>query len=87
VCQAHRGALLAGILVCRLAPLALKVAPGVGSYSVVQCVRRLMGQPLYCSAADASVWGERGYGDGSTLYGEENPRDGEAWWAAVYGAA
>jgi len=65
VCQAHRGALLAGILVCRLAPLALKVAPGVGSYSVVQCVRRLMGQPLYCSAADAGVWGERGYGDGS----------------------
>ena len=26
-----------------------------------------MGQPLYCSAADAGVWGERGYGDGSTL--------------------
>ena len=23
----------------------------MGSYSVVQCVRRLMGQPLYCSAA------------------------------------
>ena len=27
-----------------------------------------MGQPLYCSAADAGLWGERGYGDGSTLY-------------------
>ena len=27
-----------------------------------------MGQPLYCSAADAGVWGERGYGDGSTPY-------------------
>ena len=27
-----------------------------------------MGQPLYCSAADAGSWGERGYGDGSTLY-------------------
>ena len=40
----------------------------MGSYSVVQCVRGLMGQPLYCSAADAGVWGERGYGDGSNLY-------------------
>ena len=27
-----------------------------------------MGQPLYCSAPDACVWGERGYGDGSTRY-------------------
>ena len=27
---------------------------------------RLMGQPLYCSAADAGMWRERGYGDGST---------------------
>ena len=28
-----------------------------------------MGQPLYCSAAaDAGVWGERGYGAGSTPY-------------------
>ena len=26
-----------------------------------------MGQPLYCSAANADVWGERGYGDGSTV--------------------
>ena len=42
-------------------------APWLGSYSVVQCVRRLMGQPLYCSAADAGVWGER-CGDGSTPY-------------------
>ena len=32
----------------------------MGSYSVVQCLRRLMGQPLYCSAPDAGVWGERG---------------------------
>ena len=24
-----------------------------------------MGQPLYCSAASAGLWGERGYGDGS----------------------
>ena len=27
-----------------------------------------MDQPLYCSAADAGVWGERGYGDGCTPY-------------------
>ena len=28
------------------------------SCSVVQCVRHLMGQALYCSAADAAMWGE-----------------------------
>ena len=27
-----------------------------------------MVQPLYCSAAESSVWGERGYGGGSTPY-------------------
>ena len=27
-----------------------------------------MGQPLFCWAADAGMWGERGYGDGSTPY-------------------
>ena len=27
-----------------------------------------MGQPLYCLAADAGVWGERGFGDGATCY-------------------
>ena len=31
----------------------------MGSYSVVLCVRHLTGQPLYCSAADAGMWGER----------------------------
>ena len=40
----------------------------MGSYSVVQGVRPLMGQPLCCSTADAGRWGERGYGDGSTPY-------------------
>ena len=40
----------------------------MGSYSVVQCVRHLMGQPLYCAAADAGVWWEGGYDDGSTPY-------------------
>ena len=36
---------------------ALKGAPWVGSYSVVQCLRHLMGQTLYCSAANGGVWG------------------------------
>ena len=27
-----------------------------------------MGQPLYCSAVDAGIWGDRGCGDGSTPY-------------------
>ena len=54
--QAHRGALLAGVLLCRLARQAVKGAPWVGSYSVVQSVRRLMGQRLY-SAAKAGVRG------------------------------
>ena len=62
----HIGGPLAGLLLCRLAHQALKGAPWVGSYSVIQCVRCLMGQPLYCSAADDGLWGERGYSDGST---------------------
>ena len=66
--QAHRGAPLTGVQLCRLAHQSLKGAPWVGSCSVVQCVRRLMGQPFYCSAADAGMWGERSYDDGSTLY-------------------
>ena len=43
-------------------------APWVRSYSVVRCVRRLMGRPLCCSAADNGLWGERAYGDRSTCY-------------------
>ena len=43
-------------------------SPWVGSYSVVQCLRHLMGQSLYYATADAGVWGETGYGDGSTPY-------------------
>ena len=38
----------------------------MGSCSVVQCVRRLMGQTLYCSTADAGMRGDRGSCDGST---------------------
>ena len=48
--QAHRGAPLAGVLLCTLVRQALKGAPWVGPYSVVQCIRCLMGQPLCCSA-------------------------------------
>ena len=65
--QAHRGVPLAGVLLCRLAHQTLKEAPWVGSYSVVQRVRRLMGQPLCCSTPYAGVWGEGGC-DGSTPY-------------------
>ena len=61
------GAPLDRLLLCRLAHQSLKGAQWVGSCSVVQWVRHLMDQPLYCSAADAGLWGERGYGDGSTL--------------------
>jgi len=57
--QTHRGAPLGGVLLCRLACWALKGGPWVGSYSVVQCVRHLIGQPLYCSAADAGLCGKR----------------------------
>ena len=70
VVQCHRhleGAPLAGVILCRSAHQALKGAPWVGSYSVVQCIRHLMGQPFCCSAANAGVWGERGYGDGPPL--------------------
>ena len=40
----------------------------MGSCSVVQWGRPLMGQPVCCSVADASMRGERGYGDGCTPY-------------------
>ena len=59
---------LSVVLLCSSAHQSLKGAPWVGSCSVVHCGRRLMSQPLYSSAADAGVWGERGYGDGYTPY-------------------
>ena len=59
---------LPGVLLCRLASQALRGAPWVGSYSVVQCVRSLMSQPLYCSAANTGLCRERGYSDGYTPY-------------------
>ena len=37
----------------------VNISTWVGSYSVVQWLRRLMGQPLYCSAAEAGMWGNR----------------------------
>ena len=48
---------------------ALKGASRVGPYSG-QRLRRVMGQPLCRPAANAGVWGERGYGAGSTRYPE-----------------
>ena len=45
----------------------LKGHPGWGP-TLAQWIRRLMGQPLYCSAAKAGLWGERDYADGSTPY-------------------
>ena len=44
-----------GVLLCRSVCQALKGAPWVGSYSEVQCIRRLMAQALYCSAANYGV--------------------------------
>ena len=49
---------LAGVLHCCSANHSLNGAPWVWSYSVVQCLRHLMGQPLYRSAANAGMWGE-----------------------------
>ena len=48
--------------------------PWLRPYSVVQCIRCLRGQPFYCSAAHAGMWGERGYGDGSSP-----TRDSAVW--------
>ena len=56
-------------VLCCSAHQALKGAPWVGSYSVVQCVRCLMGQPLYCSAAHAGMWGESWYVGREWLWG------------------
>ena len=55
--QAHRGTHLTGVLLCSSARQSLKGVPWVGSYSVVQCIRHLMGQPLSCLAANAGIWG------------------------------
>ena len=57
--QAHRGAPVAGVLLCNLGHQSLKGASWMGSYSVVQCIRHLIGQPLYCSAANAGMCGRR----------------------------
>ena len=59
--QAQRGAPLAGVLFCGSGHQAPKRAPWVGSGSVVQCVRRLMGHSvvhlpmLACPGREAMV--------------------------------
>ena len=68
ICQAHRGPPWLGSYSVDWAHQALTGASWVGSYSVVQFVRHLVGQPLYCSAANDGMSRERGYGDGSTPY-------------------
>ena len=44
----------------------------MGAYSVVQCTRHLMGQPLYCSAVDTGMWEDRGYGEGPAPMNESS---------------
>ena len=56
-----------GLLLCRSAHQALKGAPWVDSDSVAQW-QAFDGQALCCSAAADGMWGERGYGDGSTPF-------------------
>ena len=70
-CSAHqacREVPLAGVLLCSSRHQSQKGAPWVGSYSIVQGLRYLMGQALCCSTAHAGLWRERGYGDGSAHY-------------------
>ena len=50
---------LGEILLCGSMHQSLKGASWVESYFLVQCVRHWMGQPLCCSSANASMWGER----------------------------
>ena len=57
--QVHRGASRLGCCSVDRGIRHLKGHSGWGSYSAVRGVRRLMGQPLYCSAAKAGMWGER----------------------------
>ena len=47
MCQALKGAgILIGVLLCSSEHQSLKGAPWVGSFSVVQCIRHLMSQPI-----------------------------------------
>ena len=55
-----------GVPLCCSTDEAHRGAPWLGSCSVVQCIRHLMGQTLNCSTANAGMWGERSYGAGFT---------------------
>ena len=57
-----------GVLLCFQCIRHIEGSSWLGSYSVVQCLRCLMGQPLCCSAA--GLCGERGCGEGSTPYAD-----------------
>ena len=63
---------------CRSAHQALKGAPWVGSYPIVQCIRYLMSQSLYYAPSS-------GEGNGNPL--QYSCLDGGARWAAVHGVA
>ena len=56
------------VLLCRSVHQISKGPLWVGFYTVVPCVKCLMGQPLYWASVDAGLWGERGSSDGPTPY-------------------
>ena len=56
-------------LLSGLAHQALKWAPWLESYSVVQCIRCVMGQLSIVRLPMLACW-ERGFGDGSTCYAD-----------------
>ena len=55
-------------------------------YALVQTAKSLQSCPTLCNPIDSSPPGSpvRGIFQARTL---ENPRDGVAWWAAIYGVA
>ena len=65
--QAHRGSLWLGSYSEDQCISYLKETP-VWDPALCSVCQAFDGQALYCSAADAGMWGERGYGDGSTPY-------------------
>ena len=55
------------VYLCCLAHQAHKVAPPGWGLALLFTYQHSMGQAVDCSAAGADAWGERGYGDGSSL--------------------
>ena len=63
-----KSSFLTGVLLCGLVRQALKGSPWLVSYSVAQGTSGAWRASLCCSAVDADVWGEGGYGGNSTPY-------------------